>query len=85
MTTGKNKKWLMGSRVWAEWRLMGPPVLYDFVGENGGFYWFTQRATAPVTIGKNITQLLNTPNFRPFLISMDKMEVGKYITEEWDV
>jgi hypothetical protein len=81
MQHGRSDLWLLGSRVWAEYRLGHKPELYDFMGYDHSVYYFRRRRDG-IMIGKTIYQLTNYPGFRPFLINLNYFDPAKLITSQ---
>ncbi len=82
MTTGKNKPlWLLGARIWAEYRIGMKPELWEFLSVDGyGIFYFQNRKTK-VVMGKTIYQLSGYPGFKPFLINLDYLDPNKLIVD----
>jgi hypothetical protein len=84
MATGRNKKalWLLGARVWVEYRIGHKPELYDFIGfDNFGVYYF-QRKRDSVVVGKTMYHLTQYPGFRPFLINFEYFDPNRLVMDE---
>jgi hypothetical protein len=82
MQRGRSSLWLLGSRVWAEYRLGHKPQLYDFVGNDPSGVFYFRRKTDGLMIGKTLYQLTNYSGFRPFLINMNYFDPHNIVTEK---
>lgn len=74
----RDRPFLAGSHVWAEWFLAAPRyVLWNYVGFNLNLngekvYWFHRRKQ-PAQIGLTVKEIMSKANFRPFCVVTDEL------------